>query len=239
MRSVFLLIAALSILTPACAESLATPCLTIAIVGDSTVSTYAPSHPLRGWGQMLSSFLDDKVRVINLAIPGMSTRTFRPTGNWDKALQSHPDFVLIQFGHNDSHAPGRPESTDAGGEFTANLERYIAEARAAGVTPILVTPMHRRVFTPQGLLTTELQPYAAATQSVAQKLNVPLIDLYQGSGDLFVRLGDSGSQDLTASDTDKTHFTQKGATLMASLVAAGLVTSDPRLAAIIKPATTP
>lgn len=208
--------------------------LTIAIVGDSTVSTYPAASPLRGWGQMLPQFLDEKVKVVNLAIPGMSTRTFRPTGAWDKALQSHPDIVLIQFGHNDSHAPDKPESTPANGEFQTNLERYISEARAVGATPILVTPMHRRVYDAQGQLTRELQPYADAVKEVAQKMNVPLVDLYKASGDLFTRLGDAGSQDITASATDKTHFTEKGAIIMASLVAAELSKCDPKLAASIR-----
>ncbi len=228
------LLAIIGITNVAHAESAAPPSLTIAIVGDSTVSTYAPSNPLRGWGQMLPQFLDEKVKVVNLAISGMSTRTFRPTGNWDKALQSHPDFVLIQFGHNDSHAPDKPESTAAAGEFKTNLERYVTEARAVGVTPILVTPMHRRVFDSQGQLTHELQPYAESTKEVARKMNVPLVDLYKASGELFIKLGDTGSQDITASATDKTHFTEKGAIAMASMVATELADCDPKLAAVVR-----
>jgi len=221
-------------LAAARAESSSTPALTIAIVGDSTVSTYSSANPLRGWGQMLPQFLDEKVKVVNLAIPGMSTRTFRPTGNWDKALASHPDFVLIQFGHNDSHAPDKPESTPASGEFMTNLERYVTEARAVGAVPILVTPMHRRVFDAQGQLTRELLPYADSVRAVAEQMNVPLVDLYKSSGELFTGLGDAGSQDITASATDKTHFTEKGATSMASLVAAELAKCDPKLAAAVR-----
>jgi len=209
--------------------------LTIAIVGDSTVSVYAEANPTRGWGQMLPLFLDEQVKVDDLAIAGMSTKTFRPTGNWDKALAEHPDFVLIQFGHNDSHGHGKPEATEAAGDYTTNLERYVTEARAAGAIPILVTPMHRRTFDASGQLTTELLPYAEAMRGVAKKMNVPLIDLYAASGELFQSLGDTGSADLSASEKDRTHFNKKGATVMASLVAKQLGSCDPRLAPVVHP----
>jgi lysophospholipase L1-like esterase len=75
--------------------------------------------------------------------------------------------VLIQFGHNDSHEPGRPESTDPQTEFPANLRRYVEEARAIGATPILLTPVVRRIFGQDGRLVGELQPYAEATRRVA------------------------------------------------------------------------
>lgn len=80
-----------------------------------------------------------------------------------------PDVVLIQFGHNDSHARGRPEATDASTDFRDNLRTYVTESIALGATPILVTPMHRRTFNAGGTLLDILKPYAVRNKGVSQE----------------------------------------------------------------------
>ena len=165
---------------------------------------------------------------------GRSTKTFIQEGLWAKTLAEKPDFVLIQFGHNDSHAKGRPESTDAATDYRDLLRRYVDEARADGATPVLVTPMHRRSFAPDGKVTQELLPYADAMKVVAKEKQVALVDLHGASGALFEQLGDAGSADLSCSATDRTHFSERGAKAMAELVLKGLVGVEPRLAALMK-----
>jgi lysophospholipase L1-like esterase len=92
--------------------------LRIVIIGDSTVCDYPETSPSRGWGQFIQErFKDGDVKVINLAAAGRSTKTFIKEGRWQKALDSKPDYVLIQFGHNDSHGPEKPESTDAATDY--------------------------------------------------------------------------------------------------------------------------
>ena len=208
--------------------------VSIVLVGDSTVADWAQEKPARGWGQALPPLLATNVKVINLAICGMSTKTFPATGNWQRAIDCKPNFLLIQFGHNDSHAPTRPESTRADEDYTTNLERYISEARAAGIFPVLITPMHRRMFDREGKPTEELGPYAEAMRRVAKKLQVPLIDLYQSSGALLTSLGESGSASLTVSDQDRTHFTAEGANAMAKLVIEGMRAANPELARTVR-----
>jgi len=204
--------------------------ISIVLVGDSTVADWAKEKPARGWGQVLPTLLADNVHLINLAVCGASTKTFPATGNWQRALEYKPDFVLIQFGHNDSHSPSLPEATSAEGDYTANLEHFILEARAAGIVPVLVTPVHRRMFDPQGRPTEELGPYAEAMRRVATAHQVPLIDLYQSSGSLFARLGEAGSATYTVSEKDRSHFTEEGATVMAGLVVEGMRNVSPELA---------
>ncbi|MFZ4776589.1 MAG: rhamnogalacturonan acetylesterase [Terrimicrobiaceae bacterium] len=208
--------------------------VSIVLAGDSTVADWAKEKPARGWGQVLAPLLSDNVRVINLAVCGASTKTFPATGNWKRAVEHKPEFVFIQFGHNDSHAPSLPEATGAEGEFTTNLERYISEARAAGIVPVLITPMHRRMFGPEGRLTEELAPYAAAVRNVAKTNQVPLIDLYASSGELLTRLGEAGSASLTVSDKDRTHFTEVGAGVMAGLVVEGMRNASPDVAKLVR-----
>lgn len=217
------------------AASSSSPVPVVVLVGDSTMADWAKEKPARGWGQLLPEYLTDDVRVVNLAVCGMSTKTFPDTGNWQKALASGARYMLIQFGHNDSHAPDKPESTKADGEFSTNLERFVTEARAAGITPILITPVHRRMYGADGKPSTELAPYAAATKRVAEKMNVPLIDLYAVSGEYFEKLGEAGSVGITVSDADRSHFTEQGARQIAGFVAAGFKATSPEAAQLVKP----
>ena len=205
--------------------------LTIVIIGDSTVCNYPAEHACRGWGQFIAEQFKDTVRVANHAASGRSTKTFIAAGRWKRALAEQPDFVLIQFGHNDSHGAGKPEATDAATDYRDFLRRYVDDSRAANAVPIFVTPMHRRTFDRDGKLTDILQPYADAMKVVATEKKVPLIDLHASSGALFSKLGKDHCPELANAPTDFTHFNEKGARAMAGLVMKELPAADPRLAA--------
>ena len=209
--------------------------LTIAIIGDSTVCEYPAEHACRGWGQFIAGYFNDKVRVVNLAASGRSTKTFIAEGRWKRTLAEKPDVVLIQFGHNDSHGAAKPESTDAATDYRDFLHRYVDESRAASATPIFVTPMYRRTFDKEGKLTDILQPYADAMKAVAAEKKVALIDLHTSSGELFRHLGKEHCPELANSPTDFTHFNEKGARAMAALVMKELPAAAPQLAGWLRP----
>ena len=208
--------------------------LTIALVGDSTVAEYKPEESARGWGQLLEEYLRPEVKVLNLALCGASTRTFLATTRWQEALEARPDFIFVQFGHNDSHSSDRPESTRADGDYAENLRRFVLEARRSGATVILVTPMHRRLFDGKGSPSKELAPYADSMTAVAKELSIPVIDLYSSSEDVLEKFGDSGSEALYAPG-DRTHFSEAGARLLAGMVARAARDCDPRLRDAILP----
>src|ERR1700729_2045488 len=114
----------------------------IVLVGDSTVNDQG------GWGTGFRSSLSPEVQVANLALNGRSSKSFRDEGAWAPALAAKPDYILIQFGHNDSPGKGLERETDPQTTYRANLARYVDEARAAGAKPVLVTSIVRRVFQP-------------------------------------------------------------------------------------------
>lgn len=230
----FLTIAALGIamlLSPAsrAADAASRP-LRIVLIGDSTVCSYPATRPDRGWGQFIEErFRDGAVKVINLAAAGRSTKTFLGEGRWKKALEEKPDYVLIQFGHNDSHAPENPESTDAATDYKEYLRRYIDESRAVGATPLLVTPMVRRTFDADGKLRDNLQRYADAMKEVGAEKKALVIDLHAASKALVERLGPEASAEMANEKGDVTHFNEKGARAMAGLVMEELPTAEPKL----------
>lgn len=75
---------------------------TLFIVGDSTVKNRLP---LVGWGDPIVEFFDlTRINMENHAMAGRSSRTFIAEGRWEavRSKLKKGDFVLIQFGHNDS-----------------------------------------------------------------------------------------------------------------------------------------
>lgn len=228
-------VAALIALSPVAARAADPAPVRIVLIGDSTVCDYAATRPDRGWGQFIAEkFQPGSVTVINLAAAGRSTKTFIAEGRWTQALAEKPGYVFIQFGHNDSHSPEKPESTDAATTYRDYLRRYIDEARAINATPILVTPMVRRSFGPDGKIADNLAPYADAMKAVAAEKKAALIDLHTASTLLISNLGPTAAQTLANKPTDRTHFNEKGARAMADLILAALPAADPKLARLLQ-----
>ncbi len=204
------------------------------IVGDSTVCIWPKADVRRGWGMFIQDYFTNNLEVTNLARSGRSTKTFITEGLWAAALKEKPRYVLIQFGHNDSHDPSQPEATDANTTYENYLRQYIDEARSIGADPILVTPMCRRTFAADGKLTDALLPYANAMKAVALEKRVPLVDLHTASAKLFEKLGPAGSNELANMPDDPTHFNEKGASAIADLVMKELPVVEPSLKAYLK-----
>jgi len=160
----------------------------IVLVGDSTTAVQG------GWGPAFcAEHVTSFAACLNLARGGRSSYNYRAEGSWDlvEAEMRTPGYVrtwvLIQFGHNDQ--PGKPgRSTDLAHEFPENLRRYVAQVRAAGAEPVLLTPLTRRQFT-NGELIDDLAPWADAVRRVATELNVPLVDLHARSRMLVQAMG--------------------------------------------------
>lgn len=188
-----LLLAAL-LATPALADAQAAPepppfhATKIVLVGDSTTAVNS------GWGgAFCATRVTSAVACVNLGRGGRSTSTYRAEGSWTLALGEMKTggfaqtYVLIQFGHNDAY--GRAERlTDLATQFPANLKRYVAEARAAGAIPVLVTPLSRRQFK-DGKLVDDLAPWAQAVRTVAAETGTPLVDLNVRSAEAAQALG--------------------------------------------------
>ncbi|MFA6103734.1 MAG: rhamnogalacturonan acetylesterase [Victivallaceae bacterium] len=209
--------------------------INVILVGDSTVADYKPELVIRGWGQVIPKFFNDDVKVINQAICGRSTKTFIQQGDWDKTLKlvKPGDYVLIQFGHNDSHAKDKPESTDAATNYTEFLRKYVDDVRAAKATPILIAPMHRGKFE-KGKISAELQPYVDAMKKIAREKDVVCIDLYISSGSLMQELGPDGIAPLFCAPDDRTHFSETGAIAIAELIVKDLSAAKTPLSSYLK-----
>lgn len=206
------------------AQSLPTPDIgdRIYFIGDSTMATK------NGYGDYVCDALKGKAECFNLAKNGRSSKSFREEGLWNQAmtqLSQNPKqlqtWVLIQFGHNDQ--PGKPgRSTELATEYPNNLEMYVIEARANGAKPILVTPLIRRSFK-NGQHQDDLIDWATSMKKVAEKLQVPLIDLHTLSKKKVIEVGEEQADRYAESPKgtpkfDRTHLGALGACVFGSIV---------------------
>ncbi|MCF6404295.1 glycosyl hydrolase family 28 protein [Chitinophaga filiformis] len=204
------------------------------MIGDSTMANKPlEDNPERGWGQLFPLFLQKGVTVKNYAVNGRSTKSFINEHRWDSVLaQLKPgDWLIIQFGHNDSKKDDPKRFAAPDGEYKDNLLRFVREARAKGANPILITPVQRRKFDEKGAFADQHGDYPRVVREVAASNKVPLIDLHKSSEALLVQHGVQGSEKLFKTTgpghyttlpngvTDNTHFNTYGATLVAGLVA--------------------
>jgi lysophospholipase L1-like esterase len=203
------------------------------LIGDSTVSEYpADYYPRMGWGQALSTFFQNDVQVHNKAISGRSTKSFIAEGHWQKVLDAidEGDYLLIQFGHNDMKTEQEHLYAAPFGAYTENLTIFIEEARRKKAHPVLVTPVYRRRFDTNGFLKNSLGDYPVAVRMLAERMQVPLIDLHQQSFKLFTELGPEKTKDIflwlspgeyenyPKGIEDNSHFSEKGAFALSGLV---------------------
>jgi pectinesterase len=185
------------------------PPVRVVLVGDSTVNDEG------GWGPGFRTSFGNAVEVVNLAKNGRSSKSFRDEGLWTPAEAGKPDYILIQFGHNDGPGKGPDRETDPKTTFRENMARYVAEARAAGAQPVLVTSIVRRVFTEDGKIKRDsLVPYVEAVRELAMELKVPLVDLYAETLAQAENLGPDGCAGIDArlpdGKRDTTHLGPKG-----------------------------
>jgi lysophospholipase L1-like esterase len=199
---------------------------TVFLAGDSTV-TDQPREPGASWGQMLTRFLKPDVAVANHAESGETLKSFITELRLDKLLSQmkRGDYLFIQFGHNDEKQSWPQTYVEAGTTYKAYLKAFVAEARRRGATPVLVSPMQRRQFGPDGKIRNSHGDYPAAVREAAAEEHVAFIDLSSISATFYEALGPEKSP-LAFSGTgerrDATHHDNYGAYELAKAIAQGI-----------------
>ena len=226
----------------------------IFMIGDSTMADkLLNDNPEKGWGQLFPQYFTGDVQIKNHAVNGRSTKSFLKEGRWDSVMKylQKDDYVFIQFGHNDEKTEDSNRYAAPQTLYRENLIRFIKDARAKGANPILVTPVMRRKFDEKGKFVDTHGEYPDVVRVLAKEMNVPLIDMHRSSQKLIEQHGVEGSKKLflwigpkhfkTAPDgrKDDTHFSEYGASSMASLVCGELREKNIGLAKYLKPSAHP
>ncbi|HEY8748379.1 MAG TPA: rhamnogalacturonan acetylesterase [Tepidisphaeraceae bacterium] len=215
------------------------------IAGDSTVKNGTKGQ--QGWGDPIANLFDSsRIKVENRARGGRSSRTFQTEGLWDKILaDAKPgNFVLIQMGHNDggplddiARARGSIRGT---GEETREIDnpitkkkeivhtygwylrKYIADARAKGMIPILCSPIPHcpRAEVKPGDV--EKSNYVTWSAEVARDQKVPFVDINRITMSHYAGMKPEEIKQKYFTTADNTHTNPAGAQLNAASVVEGI-----------------
>ncbi len=206
---------------------------TVFLCGNSTVVDQ-DNEPWASWGQMVPRFFTDSICFANYAESGESANTFIAAGRLKKALtqMKSGDYIFMEFGHNDQKQKGPGKG--AFYSFMTSLKTFVDEARARGVYPVLVTRTQRRSFDENGKIKDTHLDFPDAVRWLAEKENIPLIDLHAMTRILYEAMGVEESkhafvhypantypgQDKPLADN--THFNPYGAYQIAKCVIEGM-----------------
>ena len=186
------------------------------IGGDSTVCDQDSTN-YTGWAQRLPQFMQGSVSLANYADSGESSGSFLNSSAMFGAIKSRwksGDWFLIQMGHNDK--------TTTAATFQANMTSYVTQAKAAGVSIVLVTPISRVGY---ALAEQHVNSTGANLPQIIRDLGasqkVPVIDLTVTTWNWIQTIT---PKDYFAADSsvsggyDHTHLGPKGADAVAGFV---------------------
>lgn len=204
------------------------------IASDSTASIKTDDkRPETGWGEHLNTFISPKIKVVNKALNGRSSKSFVDEGHLDVIDQEigKDDYLIIQFGHNDEKHEDPNRYTDPNSTYKDYVMRCLLVAKKNGAHPILISSVTRRHFIDGKLDPNAVPNYPKAMQELAISQGVPFIDLYQITQKLLNQLGEQSSKSIYLhlekgahpnypfGIEDDTHLSPYGAKLIASLIA--------------------
>lgn len=222
----------------------------IYLIGDSTVCDYKDSQfPMTGWGQVLKYFFNSDIQIVNHAIGGRSSRSFREQGRWKTVLNALKpgDFVFIQFGHNDRDT--KPERYTPVDKYKLYIDSFVVEARGKGAIPVLVSPMVMNAWNNSGMRNVFAEngaDYRGAMESVAKNRKCAFVDLNMKSYNMFKQFSSTYNQrffyntypkgeytNYPNGSTDNTHFQEMGALTLCRFIIEELTANkDPYISAL-------
>jgi lysophospholipase L1-like esterase len=219
---------------------------TLFLIGDSTVRNGRGDGAggQWGWGDRLGPFFNPaKINIVNRAVGGLSSRTFLTQAYWERVLGllKPGDFVIMQFGHNDSgllndisRARGTIQGTgdetqeidnaltkqrETVHSFGWYLRKYIRDTKAQGATPIVCSPIPRKIWK-DGRIVRSTDSHAGWARTAAAAESVGFVDLNELIAAHYDELGLEAVNALFADE--HTHTTLAGAELNAKIAASAL-----------------
>lgn len=219
---------------------------TVFLAGNSTVVDQ-DREPWAAWGQMIPAFFQPgKIAVANYAESGETLKAFKGERRLEKiwGLAKPGDYLFIEFAHNDQKPGGN--HLDPFTTYKQTLKEWIAEAKKRGLTPVLVSSMHRRTFDSSGHITNSLGDYPEAVRQTGKEEGAAVIDLNAMSKTLYEAWGPETSVKAfvhypantfpgqTKELNDNTHFNAYGAYELAKCIVTGIKQNVPTLAAYLK-----
>jgi len=187
-----------------------------------------------GWGGSAIPYFDtSRINIENHAKAGTSTRTFMNDGYWQAILPrlKPGDFVVLEFGHNDSSDLDGPTSrgtlkstgdqttriVDKAGQtevvhtYGWYLRRFISDAKSKGAIPMILSPVPRNYWKDKTDFNNAMLYYAQMAKEVAIAAQVDYIDMNEALASQYATMGEDAVTHSFFTTLDKTHTSPAGA----------------------------
>ena len=173
----------------------------IFLAGDSTCVDYSSSSAIQGWGSFFEPMVKTGSAVINEAVGGATIGSFLEGSRYTdmKEKWQSGDYLLIAFGINDSGVD-KPSVQ----EYKEKVTRLVQEAKAAGVTPVLIKEQHGAAYSKSE----KFASLMAALDEIAAAEQTAVVDLYTAT---------EAMPDYCRS-ADGVHLTRAGAQYVAEIL---------------------
>ncbi|MGC4104323.1 rhamnogalacturonan acetylesterase [Ferruginibacter sp.] len=220
---------------------------TLFFIGDSTVKNGRGDGAgnMWGWGDLMKPLFDTtKIDLENDALGGTSSRTYLTKGLWDKVLAKiqKGDFVIMQFGHNDSSPlddTARARGTIKGVGDSAKeiynpitkqqevvhtygwyLAKFTNEAKAKGATVFICSPIPRNDWKDGKVVRYNGTGYGLWAKQTAEATGSFFIDLNSITADAYDEMGPEKVKPFFPNE--HTHTSWDGAALNAASIVKGI-----------------
>ena len=216
------------------AATAANAVVTIYMCGDSTMQDWADGYcPKQGQGQDFHYWFDEnKAAVVNRGQGGMAADGYYDmfwkkgcsAGNCIVEKLQAGDYAVIQFGINDVS-----KSDEA--KFTQAYSMMVAEARAKGAYPIIMSPIRRLYYDSPTVIHNSYRGYPARAKAIADSLDVPFIDMSEMVANFMISVGEyyaaqfifyyattAEYSNLKADQTDQVHLQMNGANAFGRII---------------------
>ena len=207
------------------------------IIGDSSVADGKDN--VIGWGSELYAYMDTtRVNIFNKARGSKSSRSYRYEGLWKKVWDQlkEGDFLLVQFGQNDSENPDQPMfrgtlkgMSDSVIQVTRQdgtmeivhtygwyMKKYISEAKEKGVSVIVISQIPGNIWH-NGKVERVDDTYGKWAKEAATDEDAFFIDLNNAVAEIYETMGPEMVKEYFPKD--QTHTNEAGAKLNALTLA--------------------
>lgn len=217
---------------------------TIFVIGDSIAESYSEANNLRGWGQYLYKAFNDKVKVVNKAAGGRTTKYALAEDRLKYVLNNCKpgDYLFVMLGHNDQKQKDTTYHCASLDEYKFLLEAYANAAKAKGVTTVFVTSLTRTSWgnnkqpdaNGKYVVNLSLGSYPAAMKAVAEKTGMPVIDIHAMSRACLAECGPTKLAELGYYNPNDSHTLSAGADWVVGMIADELATMNLPISEFLK-----
>jgi lysophospholipase L1-like esterase len=147
---------------------------------------------------------------------GGSQDTGRARGSLPGIGEETKEVLMPESGEIEPPPPGTKEVVHTFGWY---IRKYVTDAKARGVTPIVMSLTAKDLWTPEGKNRRPYDKFPEWSEQIAREQGVQFLDLINIMGDQFDKMGQEKAHALFQ---DTTHTKEAGADLNAAGVIAGL-----------------